>query len=147
MRVQELMTAQPFTCQSNQSLYVVARMMWEHDCGAIPIVDDKGHLVGMVTDRDICMAAFTQGRALQELPIHIAMSKQIYSARPEQDVSEVRALMADHQVRRIPIVDEQRKPIGIVTLKDLARDPSTATRLTQTLAQILRPHAETQRAA
>ena len=101
----------------------------------------------MVTDRDICMAAFTQGRALQELPIHIAMSKQIYSARPEQDVSEVRALMADHQVRRIPIVDEQRKPIGIVTLKDLARDPSTATRLTQTLAQILRPHAETQRAA
>jgi CBS domain-containing protein len=147
MRVQDLMTTQPFICQSNQNLYVVAQMMWDHDCGAILIVDDKGHLAGMVTDRDICMAAFTQGRALQELPIHIAMSRQIYSARPEQDAAEVRALMAEHQVRRIPVVDALRKPIGIVTLKDLARDPTTAPKLPQTLAQIWRPHAETKRAA
>lgn len=147
MRVQELMTAQPFTCQSNQNLYVVAQMMWDHDCGSIPIVDDRGHLVGMVTDRDICMAALTQGRTLQELPIHIAMSRQVYSARPEQDAGEVRALMAEHQVRRIPVVDDQRKPIGIVTLKDLARDPATATQVAQTLREIQRPHAETKRAA
>jgi CBS domain-containing protein len=113
----------------------------------IPIVDDKGKLVGVVTDRDVCMAAFTQGRALQELPIHIAMSRHIYSARPEQSTTEVLQLMRAKQVRRIPVVNADGHPVGIVSLNDLTRDAGTSPKITEALGAICKPHADTKRAA
>jgi CBS domain-containing protein len=155
MLVQEIMTTPVVACQSNETLNVAAQKMWDHDCGAIPIVNDKGKLVGIVTDRDVCMAAYTQARPLHELPIHIAMSKEILSVRPEQDIAEVEELMTAKQVRRIPVVDADGKPIAIVSISDIIRNavrPAVqlkggVAKVMQTLASLSKPRNRSKHAA
>ncbi len=120
MRVQDLMTDPIVSCHVNDTLHVAAMLMWDHDCGAVAVVRDDGKLAGIVTDRDICMASYTQGRPLDEMLVNSAMSKHVISARPEQWIEEIEQLMSEHQVRRIPIVDPDNRPIGMLSLNDLA---------------------------
>lgn len=120
MRAQDLMTSPAITCHVNDSLATVARRMWDADIGALAVVNDDGKLTGMITDRDICMAAYTQGRILDDLLVNSAMSKHVVSARPETTIREVEELMASHQIRRIPVVDAKGAPTGMVSLNDLA---------------------------
>ncbi len=144
MRARELMTYPVITCHVNDSLASVARQMWDHDCGAIAVVKDEGVLTSMITDRDICMAAYTQGRPLDEILVHSAMAHGVICAPPEIGVDEIERMMAQHQVRRIPIVDADHYPIGMVTLADLANEcvrPASHLqqgRLAHTLASIER---------
>jgi CBS domain-containing protein len=156
MRAQELMTRTIVTCHVNDSMAVAASKMWEHDCGALPVVDDEGKVTGIITDRDLCMAAYTRGRALDELLVNSAMSSHVISARAESTVGEVEHLMSKFQVRRIPILDEAGKPIGMISLNDLAIEsarPETQishsmVKIAHTLAAIGRPRRPpTQRAA
>lgn len=121
MRARDLMSSPAITCHINDPLTLVAQRMWDHDVGALAVVNDEGKLTGMITDRDICMAAYTQGRRLDELLVNGAMSHHVVWARPEQSISDIEQLMAKRQVRRIPIVDPQRMPVGVVSLNDLAR--------------------------
>jgi CBS-domain-containing membrane protein len=93
--------------------------MWDLDCGVIPVVHD-GKLVGMITDRDLCMAAYTQGRSLGEIEVNTAMARHPISARPDQAIDEVERLMAEHQVRRIAVVDDDDSVLGVLSLNDLA---------------------------
>jgi CBS domain-containing protein len=121
--------------------------MWDRDCGAIAVVRSDGRLAGMLTDRDVCMAALTQGRPLNEILVHTAMSKHLVAGHPDQTVAEIEQVMADKQLRRIPIVDNDSKPIGIVTLNDLAiesvqpdtRMKHSLAKIAHTLAAICRP--------
>lgn len=152
MRAEEIMTKPIITCQSNEMLEEAARKLWDHDCGVIVIVDDKGRLVGMLTDRDICMAAFTQGRMLTEIPIHVAMARTVYRATPQQSTNEIQELMASKQIRRIPVVDIENKPIGIITVNDLVRDvvrPSSKVdggiwKVVRTLSAVCQPRGHAQ---
>lgn len=120
MRVQDLMSHPAITCHVNDALNVPAKLMWEHDCGAILVVRDDGKLAGMITDRDICMAAYTQGRPLGEILANAVMAKHVISADPDQNLGEVEHLMAENRVRRIPVVDSNGKPVGVLSLTDLA---------------------------
>lgn len=120
MRVQDLMSHPAITCHVNDDLNMSAKLMWDHDCGAIPVVRDDGKLAGMVTDRDICMAAYTQGRSLDQILVNSVMAKHVISAHPDQELGEVERLMAEQQVRRIPVVDEENRPVGVLSLTDLA---------------------------
>lgn len=155
MLAQDLMTRPAITCHVNDPLSTAARAMWDHDIGAIAVVNDDGKLTGMLTDRDICMAAYTQGRPLDEILINSAMAHKVVSARADQRLGEIEHLMADHQLRRIPIVDGDHRPIGMVSLNDVAvasDGPQSevwrgATRLTHTLAAICRPRLPRDRAA
>lgn len=122
MRADELMTTPITTCQSNESLDTAARQLWEHDCGILAIVNDRGTLVGMLTDRDICMCAMMQHQTLSEISVGIAMSKAVYAVTADVPLEEVEALMAEQQLRRIPVVDAEQRPIGIVTINDLVRE-------------------------
>jgi CBS domain-containing protein len=154
MRAQDLMTSPAITCHVNDALNVAAQRMWEHDCGALAIVNDEGKLTGMITDRDICMAAFTQGRALDEILVNSAMAHHVVSAGPELSVADVEQLMADHKIRRIPVVDAENKPIGVVSMNDLVLEsvqPDTKiknaiAKVAHTLAAICR-HRTTKKAA
>jgi len=119
MRIDELMTSPIVTCQSNETLEAAARELWDRDCGALAIVNDQGHLVGMLTDRDICMGALMQGKPLADIPIHTAMSQTVYAVTRDSSLAEVEALMADQQIRRVPVVDDERRPIGVITVNDL----------------------------
>ena len=83
MHAENLMSHPIVSCHVNDSLNVAAQLMWDHDCGAVAIVNDDGKLVGMVTDRDVCMAAYTQGRSLDAILVNSAMSKRVVFARPE----------------------------------------------------------------
>ncbi|HEX7704637.1 MAG TPA: CBS domain-containing protein [Kofleriaceae bacterium] len=120
MRAQDLMSQPVATCHVNDTLNIAAMLMWNHDCGAIAVVRDDGELSGMITDRDICMAAVTQGRPISEILVHAVMASHPISAHPDQTLDEVEQLMVEHQVRRIPIVDSDDKPIGMISLNDVA---------------------------
>jgi CBS domain-containing protein len=119
MRAQDLMTNKVLTCQEGDSLERAAQLMWEGDVGALPVVDAGGQPIGMITDRDVCMAAYTQGCCLAGSPVSSAMSRQLYTCKPEDGIGLVEELMRRHRVRRIPVVGEGRL-VGILSLNDLA---------------------------
>jgi CBS domain-containing protein len=147
MRAQDLMSHPAVTCHVNDPLTIPAHLMWDHDCGAIPVVRDDGKLAGMITDRDICMAAFTQGRRLDEILVNAVMAQHVISAQPDQTLDEIEQRMAAHQVRRLPVVDSDHKPVGVISMNDLAIEsaqPDTRmkdrpSKLVLTLAAICRP--------
>jgi len=94
----------------------------------VPVVDQDGVVVAMLTDRDVCMAAFTQGRALGDIRISSAMSKSVWTCRPEDDVKLAEERMRHHRVRRLPVVDAEGRLVGILSLSDLAREAMVAAR-------------------
>ena len=155
MRIETLMSHPPITVHVNDPLNIAAQRMWDHDCGALVVVNDEGKLAGMITDRDICMAALTQGRPLDELLVNIAMAKHVVAAKPDQMIGEIEQLMAANQVRRIPIVDASNTPVGVISLNDLALESvQPDTRLQQgvenvatTLAAVCRHRSDVRHAA
>lgn len=120
MHARDVMTSPVVTCHVNDPLSVAARHMWDGDLGVLPVVADDGKLTGVITDRDICMAALLQGRALDDLLVNSAMATSVISASVDATLGDIEQLMADNQLRRIPIVDSSAKPIGIVSMNDLA---------------------------
>ncbi len=155
MKVQDLMSHPALTCNVNDDLNVPAKLMWDHDCGVIAVVREDGKLAGVITDRDICMAAYTQGRPLEQILVNAVMSKDVVAARPDQGLAEVERMMCTNQVRRIPVVDGDHRPIGVVSLNDLAIEsvePDTRmadgpSRVARTLAAVCRPRTADKAAA
>ncbi len=120
MTINDLMKRPPITCHVNETLERAARQMWVNDVGAVIVVRDDGKVTGMITDRDICMAAFTQGRPISELLVHSAMSTHVVKVRLDQRIEDVEREMTLHQLHRIPVVDSEDHPLGMITLNDLA---------------------------
>jgi CBS domain-containing protein len=145
MHVKDIMSHPVVTCPTSSTLDQAARLMWEFDCGAVPVVDDAGHVCGMLTDRDICMAAYTQGQPLSGIPVTTAMARQVVAVHVDDSIEHVEALMRDSQVRRLPVLDGESRPAGLVSLNDLARLSARARKsavdreLVQTLAAVCQP--------
>jgi CBS domain-containing protein len=121
MKIQDLMTSGARVCQPADNLSTAAQSMWEGDVGALPVVDADGKLVGMITDRDICMAAHLRGAPLWAVPVSEAMAKVVFSCRPEQKIEDVLALCAEKRIRRVPVVDGDSRLVGLTTLSMLAQ--------------------------
>lgn len=149
--VEQLMSRAVATCRPDDSLNAAARIMWERDCGVVPItVPEEGgeRVVGMLTDRDVCMAAYTQGRALLDIPISSAMSGTVRSSRPEDTIATALGLMATQQLHRLPVIDASGHLVGLLSLADIAREETrrhqviSATDLAHALEAITapRPH-------
>lgn len=120
MKVRECMTQGVQTVRPHDDLHQAALRMWKHDCGALPVVDRDDRVVGMITDRDVCMAAFTQGRPLKQLRVSVAMSERAISCAPDDSVSVAEAMMRTNRVRRLPVLDDEGRLVGILSLNDLA---------------------------
>lgn len=120
MKIADMMTTDVKTCRQTDTLEVAASLMWDFDVGAVPILDDLGQVVGILTDRDACMAAFTQRQPLHCLLCTVAMTKHVVTCRPDDTDVTVAKLMAKHKIRRIPVVDDLQRPAGMVSLNDLA---------------------------
>jgi CBS-domain-containing membrane protein len=133
-----------------------ARVLWECDCGIVPVVDASGarKLAGVITDRDICMAAYTQGKTLAEIPVPSAMARDVLTCSPEDPIARVEERMRSAQVRRLPVVDSTRRLVGMLSLADIAREAGKAGRpqraggvdpreVGDTLASITQPHPAT----
>ena len=119
MKVQNLMTRDVGTCRPEDAMAAAARVMWERDCGIVPVVDEEGRVVGVVTDRDLCMASYTRNEPLSRMPVREAMAKEIFTCRTDDEESAVHAKLRQHQVRRLPVVDEEGRLAGMVCLNDL----------------------------
>jgi CBS domain-containing protein len=120
MKVQDVMTRSPLTCFIQDPLHIAAQRLWERDCGCLPVVDPDQRPIAMITDRDICMAAFTTGKPLHELQVGQAMSKEVVACRDGDDLAAASARMAQHRVRRVPVVDSRGVLCGVLSLNDLA---------------------------
>jgi CBS domain-containing protein len=145
MKVAELMTKQVAFCLPSSSLKDAAHEMWLHDCGAIPVVSESAtkKVVGMITDRDITLASYHKGLTLTDLKVQDAMSVDVVSCTPNEDVRAAQELMQQYRVRRIPIVTRTGELVGILSLAHLARGstdgrqtPLSEEDVAQTLASV-----------
>ena len=121
MKVQEVMTRSPGTCRIGDSANDAARIMWERDCGSVPVIDRAGHIVGIVTDRDICMAAYIQGRGLAAIPLTSIMSREVCTCSEHEDVTEAERLMRARRVRRLPVTNKEGALAGMVSISDFVQ--------------------------
>jgi CBS domain-containing protein len=151
MDVAEVMAREVYTCTVQDSLNTAARIMWEHDCGCVPVLDGVGRVVGMLTDRDICMAAYTRGERLPALAVATAMSKAVHACAPDDSLATAEELMRVNRVRRLPVVDTAGQLIGVLSLNDIARIAARernrktkrrvkADEVVDTLAAVSEPH-------
>ena len=109
-------------CSPDESLASAARVMWKMDCGCVPVVDDDRRVVGVVTDRDVCMAAFFRDAPLADIAIRDAMSRQVMTCTAEDTVRDAEDAMCSGRVRRLPVVDVAGRLVGVLSLNDIARE-------------------------
>jgi CBS domain-containing protein len=119
--IRDVMTSNPCTIDADKSVAYAAKMMQQEDVGLAPIVEgDK--LVGMLTDRDIATRVTAKGRDPDQVKVRDVASKQLITIDPQQDLSEALRMMAKHQVRRLPVVQEDGRLVGVVAQADVARE-------------------------
>jgi CBS domain-containing protein len=153
MQVENLMNRVVSTCRRDHMLDCSARIMWEQDCGIVPIVDDLLRVVGVITDRDVCMAAYTQGRPIQEIPAWSVMSRNLHTCHADDSIERAEQIMREHRVRRLPVIDGGGRLVGVLSLSDIARHlrlVGTATtrgldpqEISLTLEAVSQPHPHT----
>ncbi|MGY6275465.1 CBS domain-containing protein [Methylomonas sp. MgM2] len=118
------MSKQTHCCQPGQSLEQTAQMMWDQDCGCLPVCGGDGahKIVGMITDRDIAMCALFEGKPLRDICVSQAMAREVLTCNPNDSLAEAEKKMRDAKIRRLPVVDENECVVGMISLADLAQE-------------------------
>jgi len=120
MRVQELLKGNVVSVGADASIQEAARKMAEEDVGFLPVVDASGKAIGTLTDRDIVVRLLAKGGDVKSGKVQQAMTKEAVSVRPDEDVAKVAELMKDRKISRVLVCDQQAKPLGVISLGDLA---------------------------
>jgi CBS domain-containing protein len=118
MRVQEIMTVSPEACRPDDNVAEAVSQLWKADCGALPVVDRAGRLAGILTDRDICIALGTKNVRASDIAVRSVMRTSVETCDPSDDVLTALGRMGDRRVRRLPVVDDQHRLLGILSLGD-----------------------------
>jgi CBS-domain-containing membrane protein len=145
VRVHEFMTRRITSVHPATSVERAARLMAECDCGALPVLGDNGVLVGIVTDRDIAVRIVARGRDARHAIVADCMTERVFACFANESLAELMRQMAQHQVRRMPIVDDRGRLVGIVAQSDLARHagnhplPQERRVLTETVCALSQP--------
>jgi len=120
MKVQEIMTRDVEACSVDSDLATAAAIMWRNDCGVVPVVEEPDRrVIGVITDRDICMACATRDRRPAEIRVAEVMSGQVFSCTPRGEVKTALRTMAEQRVRRLPVIGPRGALVGILSLKDI----------------------------
>jgi CBS domain-containing protein len=119
MQVQDIMTSDVQCCGPDTNLAAAAKMMWDSDCGALPVLNINGQVMGMITDRDICMAAATKNKPPSEITVWETTSGKAFTCRPADDIHTALDIMKRERVRRLPVVDEEGVFQGIIAMNDV----------------------------
>lgn len=124
MRVDQIMARPAQCCRPDDTLARAAQLMWDHDCGCLPVAQGNGveRVVGVITDRDICMSALFQGKPLGQLRVSDAMSKQVEVCRPADSLASAEETMRRARIRRLPVVEKNGALVGMISLADLAQE-------------------------
>jgi CBS domain-containing protein len=139
MKIEEIMTLNPACCGPETNLREVARLMVDHDCGEIPVLRD-GRPVGVITDRDIAARAVAAGRNPLEMKASDLMSTPVITVKPTTDVDDCCDTMEEHQIRRVPVVDDSGSCCGMVSQADIAKHAS-ARKTAEVVKEVSRPSA------
>ena len=121
IKVSQIMTRRVTSVRPTTPVDRAARLMEEQDCGAVPVVGNNGMLVGIVTDRDIALRVVARGRDARQALVTDCMTDRVIACYAHESIAECMRQMAEHRVRRLPIVDEEGRVVGIVAQSDLAR--------------------------
>ena len=121
MQVATVMTRDVKSCVPADTLDRPAHLMLAHDTGCVPVVDAEGRAIGLITDRDLCMASFVSGRALHELSVERTITGRLHACREDDAVETAHAVMREHSVRRLPVVDAEGRLVGLLSLADLVQ--------------------------
>ena len=119
MKVKEIMTGSPSMCDLNESLAQAAKTMWETDCGVLPVLKDGKELVGLITDRDICMAMAMRECSPAVVSAEEVITGEVYSVEPEDEIQKALQVMEQHQVRRLPVVSPEGELEGMLSMNDI----------------------------
>src|SRR5436190_23965321 len=121
--IREVMTSNPSTIEPDKNVVEAARIMKQEDAGVVPVTEN-GRLTGMVTDRDIAIRVVAEGKDPQSTTVREVASTNLVTIDPQQELDEALRLMAQHKVRRLPVVEEDGRLVGVVAQADVARHSS-----------------------
>lgn len=147
MKVQDVMNREPHAVRIVDRLDEVARIMWEQDCGFVPVVDGANTLVGVVTDRDLCMASYMQSAPIASIPVVAVMVPEPATCGPEDTLTTAMDTLAEQQVHRLPVVDSQGVLMGVLSTNDIMQVAEarpavvTAASVVATMAAISKPRS------
>ena len=119
MKVKEIMSSDPRFCDLNASLADAAKMMWENDCGILPVLKDGKEIVGLITDRDVCMGVAMRDCNPCGISVEEVITGAVYSVAPDDDVHQALETMQEHRVRRLPVVDDDGQLTGMLSINDV----------------------------
>jgi CBS domain-containing protein len=138
-QVADLMTRSPYTVRHDATLQEAAELMSQHDVGCVVVVDDQGALAGMLTDRDVCVAACNERRLLDAIRVSPHMGHHVVTCSPLEGVMEAAERMRTHQVRRLAVTETDDKVVGLLSLDDLAHahDAIGADEIARTLSAVV----------
>ena len=137
-KVADVMTSNPECVTESDSIRQVARLMVECNCGALPVIQSEGNkrVIGMITDRDIVVRVIAEGKSVEGATVADAMSRGVHTVKTDQALDSVYKIMAEEQIRRIPVVDQDDRIIGIVSVADVATEDSQDRKLAKTMEDI-----------
>lgn len=124
MIVKEVMNTAVATCAPDSDLNSVIEMMRAHDCGFLPVVDSHGIVVGVITDRDVCLVGTTTHHPLARVSVKATMSHPVFACFADENVKTVLVTMAKHRVRRLPVLTKSGHLEGVLSLDDIVQSPS-----------------------
>lgn len=119
MKVKEIMTGSPSVCDLNESLAEAAKTMWDADCGVLPVLKDGKEVVGVITDRDICMAMAMRHCSPAGVSVEEVISGEVYSVAPQDEVQKALELMQQKQVLRLPVISPEGELEGMLSMNDV----------------------------
>src|SRR5262245_676406 len=119
MKVKDVMTPDAKAIWLTESLADAAREMWENDCGVLPVIKDSRKVIGVITDRDICMAAAIRDRSPSHISVEEVMNANLFSATPDDEVAHALKVMREHKIRRMPVLNAEGELEGILSMNDV----------------------------
>lgn len=119
MIVKQLATFEVKSCTADTDLATAAKTMWDGDCGVVPVVNDQDQVIGMVTDRDICIAAATRASRPGDIRVSDVMSRDVAVCRADDDVRAALNTMKEQRVRRLPVLNGEGRLAGILSMNDV----------------------------
>ena len=118
MKVRDVMMRTPASCSTDTNLAAAVEILWNRNCGFLPVVNAQGKVVGVATDRDICIALGTRNRLPGEITVGEVISGKLFACAPDDDVHTALATMAQEKVRRLPVIGSDGMLQGILSMDD-----------------------------
>jgi CBS domain-containing protein len=119
MKVRDVMVRTAASCTPQANLAEAVEILWNRNCGILPVLNSQGNVIGVVTDRDICIALGTRNRLAGEIPVEEIITGKLFLCKPDDDIRSALMTMAREQVRRLPVVNTEGKLEGILSMDDV----------------------------